>query len=73
MKSQEMRKLSDEQLTDVYEDGKQELWRLRQLYATGELVDTTQFRKTKREIARALTIMRERELAAMIAEEESDA
>jgi len=70
MLSDEMRQLTDEELLDVYEDGKAELSRLRQLYTTGELVDTTQFRKTKRQIARALTILRQRELAAEIAEEE---
>lgn len=70
MQSREMRQLTDEQLYDVFEDGKAELSRLRQLRATGELVDTTQFRKTRREIARALTILRERELAAKLLQEE---
>lgn len=73
MLSREMRQLNDEELFDEYEDGKAELSRLRQLMATGELVDTTQFRKTRRRIARALTILRERELAAEIAQEESEA
>jgi large subunit ribosomal protein L29 len=50
---------------------KEELYRLRLNHATGELVDTTQFRKARRNIARIMTVLRERELAAAIAEEES--
>lgn len=73
MKSREMRQLSDDELYDLFEDNKAELSRLRQLQATGELVDTTQFRKTRRQLARTLTILRQRELAAEIAQEESDA
>jgi large subunit ribosomal protein L29 len=70
--SDELRGKTDDQLFDMYEDLKEELYRLRLNHATGELVDTTQFKQTKRTIARLLTILRERELAAQIAETEAN-
>lgn len=68
----ELRTQTDDDLLDLYEDIKEELYILRLNKSTGELVDTTEFRKTKRTLARVLTILRERELAAMIAEAEAD-
>lgn len=68
----ELRTKTDDDLLDLYEDIKEELYILRLNKSTGELVDTTEFRKTKRTLARVLTILRERELAAMIAESEAD-
>lgn len=67
----ELRGKGDEELLDIIEDLKEELYVLRLNHATGELVDTSQFRKTRRTLARVLTIIRERELAAAIAEGES--
>ena len=66
----ELREKENDELIDLYEDLKEALYRLRLQHATGELVDTTMFRKTRRDIARIMTVLRERELAAMIAEEE---
>ena len=57
----ELRGKTDEQLLDLYEDLKEELYKMRLSYATGELVDTSEFSKTKKTIARLLTIMRERQ------------
>ena len=57
----ELRAKTDEQLLDQYEDLKEELYKMRLSYATGELVDTSEFSKTKKTIARLLTIMRERQ------------
>ena len=70
MQSREMRQMDNEALLDYYEDAKASLYRFRQLEQSGELVDTTQFKKTRRDIARVLTILRERELAAEFVEEE---
>jgi len=70
--SDELRGKTDDQLFDMYEDLKEEVYRLRLNHATGELVDTSQFKQTKRTIARLLTILRERELAAQIAETEAN-
>jgi|NOAtaT_6_FD_contig_31_1006095_length_805_multi_3_in_0_out_0_2 large subunit ribosomal protein L29 len=64
MDIRELRAMTDEQLTDVFEDMKEQLYRLRLNHATGELVDTSQFRNTRRAIARALTVVRERQIAA---------
>lgn len=69
--SRELRAKDDKQLVDLYEDLKEEMYILRLNRATGELVDTSEFRKTKRSISRILTILRERELATAIAEEEN--
>jgi large subunit ribosomal protein L29 len=71
MLSGELRAKSDEALLDLFDDIKEELYVLRLNKSTGELIDTTEFRKTKRTLARILTILRERELAAAIAEGES--
>jgi large subunit ribosomal protein L29 len=57
----ELRGKSDEQLLDLYEDLKEELYKMRLSYATGELVDTSEFSKTKKTIARLMTILRERQ------------
>jgi large subunit ribosomal protein L29 len=59
----DLRSKSNEQLLDQYEDLKEELYTLRLNYNTGELVDTSEFRKTKKTLARVLTVLRERELA----------
>ena len=67
----ELRTKQDEELIDLYEDLKVDMYRNRLNHATGELVDTTEFRKARKDIARILTVLRERELAAAIAEEES--
>ena len=67
----ELRAKDNEALLDLYEDLKEEMYVLRLNHATGELVDTSQFKKTKRTLARVLTIMRERELATALAEGES--
>ena len=56
-----LRAKTDEQLLDLYEDLKEELYKMRLSYATGELVDTSEFSKTKKTIARLLTILRERQ------------
>jgi large subunit ribosomal protein L29 len=56
-----LRAKTDEQLLDLYEDLKEELYKMRLSYATGELVDTSEFSKTKKTIARLMTIMRERQ------------
>lgn len=66
----ELREKQDEELVDLFEDLKEELYKLRLSHVTGELVDTTQFRNTRHDVARILTVLRERELAATIAEEE---
>lgn len=71
MQSREMRNLSDEQLLELYEDKKETSYRLRQNLVSGELKDTSELKRTRREIARIMTLLRQRELAAEVAKKDS--
>jgi large subunit ribosomal protein L29 len=62
MKAEEIRKLSDMELTKQLEEAHQELFNLRFRSATNQLTDYTEVRKVRRNIARMKTIIREREL-----------
>lgn len=64
MRADELRQLSDAELRQKLEEAYQRLWSLRFQHATRQLQDTSQIRKTRREIARIKTILRERELWA---------
>lgn len=66
----ELREKNSDELLDLYEDLKEEFYVLRLSNATGELVDTSQFKKTKRTMARVLTLIRENELKAAASEGE---
>ncbi len=63
MKARELRELSDEELRQKVAEWKRKLLNLRFQLASGQLQNTAEIKKTKRDIARALTILRERELA----------
>ncbi len=60
----EIRALSDDAILDRIEDLKVEMYTYRIQKESGELKDTTLFRKARRDIARLKTALRERELAA---------
>ncbi len=60
----EIRALSNDEILDKIEDLKVEMYTFRIQKESGELKDTTLFRKTRRDIARLHTALRERELAA---------
>ncbi|HDI10896.1 MAG TPA: 50S ribosomal protein L29 [Candidatus Acetothermia bacterium] len=62
MKARELRELSDEELRQRVAEWKRKLLNLRFQLASGQLQNTAEIKKTKRDIARALTILREREL-----------
>ncbi len=64
MKVKEIRELSDEEISQLVFEARNHLRDLRFKKVTGQVEDTSQFRKTKRLIARLLTVLRERELAA---------
>lgn len=65
----EIRAMSSDDILDKIEDLKVDMYTYRLQKDTGELKDTTTFRKTRRDIARLKTALRERELAAtMIAQ-----
>jgi large subunit ribosomal protein L29 len=63
MQMYEIRALSDDQIREELEKSYKELMNLRFRDATNQLTDTNQPRKTKKDIARLLTCLREREIA----------
>ena len=70
----EIRALSTDEILDRIEDLKVEMYTYRLQKESGELKDTTLFRKTRRDIARLKTALRERELAAeLVAQGGNDA
>ena len=64
MRASELQDLSDVELTEHIDTARRELFGLRFQHATGELDNTASLRQAKREIARALTVAREREINA---------
>jgi len=62
VKAREIRELSSEEIQQKLADWKQELFNLRFQAATGQLDNPMRIREVKRSIARAKTILREREL-----------
>jgi large subunit ribosomal protein L29 len=62
VKAAELRDLSDADLREHIRNARRELFGLRFQHATGELDNTASLSRAKREIARALTVAREREL-----------
>jgi large subunit ribosomal protein L29 len=61
-KAAELRGLPDDELLARIESAKEELFNLRFQLATGQLDNTTRLRELKRDVARAATVLREREL-----------
>jgi large subunit ribosomal protein L29 len=64
MKTSEIRALSTEEIRSRLDDARDNYFRLRFQFSTGQLTDHSQFRLARREIARLATILRERELVA---------
>lgn len=64
MKANELREMSNGDLQKLIADHKQELFNMRFQKAVGKLTNTARVRVLKKDIARALTIMHERTLAA---------
>ena len=62
MKPVELRDMTDNELREHLQTARRELFGLRFQHATGELDNTAGLKKAKRDIARALTIVREREI-----------
>ena len=61
MKNKEIRNLSSEQLVGKISDLKKELFNLRFQAATAQLSNPMRIREVKREIARAKTVLTEKE------------
>ena len=65
-KNQKLREASLDELHKQLHDAQEELMNLRFRQATGELTDYTRLRQTRRQIARLMTIVDEREKDAAI-------
>jgi large subunit ribosomal protein L29 len=63
MKASELRDLDDNELAKRLDELRKEVFGLRFANATGELDDTAAMARAKRDLARGLTVLRERELA----------
>ena len=61
-KLRELKEMTNDELAKELKNLKQELFNLRFQSATGQLGNVMMIQKTKRDIARVKTIMREREL-----------
>ena len=66
MKPAEIRKMSVDEISAQLEESREELMNLRFQQATGELVDFTRLRYTRRQIARLETIINEKEGAVVM-------
>lgn len=64
MNSSELREMTDEELVEALEEAKEEKFNLRFQLATNQLDNTARIREVKADIARILTVMREREMEA---------
>jgi large subunit ribosomal protein L29 len=60
MKTTELRDTSDDQLREHIATARRDLFGLRMQHATGELDNTARLRTVKRDLARALTVARQR-------------
>ncbi len=60
MRATELRDLSSEELEQRVRDWKRKYMNLRFQHASGELQNTAEITKTRRDLARALTVLRER-------------
>jgi len=63
MKAGELRNLTNEELLQAVRDLRRELFSLKFQLATGQLEKTDRLVHVRRDIARALTLLRERQLA----------
>jgi large subunit ribosomal protein L29 len=60
MKTTELREISEQELADHIRTQRREIFGLRFQHATGELENTAGLKSSKRDLARALTIARQR-------------
>ena len=62
MRASELQDLNDTELAEHLHTARRELFGLRFQHATGELDNTAGLRAAKKEIARTLTVVRQREI-----------
>lgn len=63
MKPSELRDKSDEELRELEDQVRDELFRMKMKHFTGQLQNVAELKAQKKDIARIKTILRERELA----------
>ncbi len=68
MRVSEIRETASEELRTRLQETRRELFNLRQQWYAGSLQDHNRLRAVRKDIARMLTILRERELAAETSE-----
>jgi large subunit ribosomal protein L29 len=71
MNLSDIREMDHEELMEALAEAKEEQFNLRFQVATNQLDNTSRIKEVKRDIARILTVLRERELADAISVEES--
>ena len=71
-KTANIRSMTAGELDQALDDAKEELFNLRFQWESGQLDDYTRIRQLKKDVARYLTVQRERELAAQIVQEDRD-
>ncbi len=64
MKISEIRTLQSGEIEGKLDNAREELFKLRFQITTGQMSDTSRLAMVKRDIARCLTVLRERQLAA---------
>ncbi|GIK63008.1 MAG: 50S ribosomal protein L29 [Chloroflexota bacterium] len=69
-KSREIRDLTDSQILEEIDKAKQEMFNLRFQSSTGQLENPQRIKLVQRDIARYKTILRERELAQQLVQQE---
>lgn len=69
MKASEIRALSVEEIEEKLNDAQQEMMNLRFQFVMGQITDTSRFKVVRRDIARMLTVLREREIAEEVKDE----
>ena len=62
MKAAEMHNLEDSQLVEFADNARKELFNLRFQHATGQLENTARLKAAKKDLARALTEARQRDI-----------
>ena len=60
MKAVEVHNLEDSQVVEFADNARKELFNLRFQHATGQLENTARLKQAKKDLARALTVARER-------------
>jgi large subunit ribosomal protein L29 len=68
MRTSDLRDLDDNELSEHVRTARRELFGLRFQHATGELDNTSGLLRAKREVARALTVQRQREIDSYTAQ-----